>query len=312
MDDSSSSASRAFPPKSELPDLKSDRTPPPLLHSVRSWLRHALGGRNEASLKEMLEEAIEEHEEVAEERLAPEERLMLHNVLSFGEIKVENIMIPRADISAVPHDISKAELMAHITEHRHTRIPVYRDTMDKMLGFLHVKDLLSLPDDKNEFVLAAMLRPLIYVPPSMRVIDLLVMLRQVSNHMAIVVDEYGGTDGLVTMEDVFEEIVGDINDEHDIHLEEPHEEIRRIDENTFEVSARIPIEALQNELGLDFAIDTEESDFDTLGGLLFAQLGRVPVRGEIVRHKGGTRFEVVEADPRRIRKVRILTASPSQ
>lgn len=308
MDEPPSSANGTL--SSHTPqDVKNERTPP-LLHSVRSWLRHALGSRHE-SLKEVLEEAIEEHEEQAEERLAPEERLMLHNVLSFGEIKVEDIMIPRPDIAAVPHDISQKNLMAEILDKRHTRIPVYRDTLDHMLGFLHVKDLLGINKNEEDFNLAALLRPLVYVPPSMRVIDLLVMLRQVGNHIAIVVDEYGGTDGLVTMEDVFEEIVGDINDEHDVVEEESHEKIHYFDENIFEVSARIPIETLENELGMTLVTPNDDTDFDTLGGMLFAQVNRVPVRGEVIRHND-VRFEILEADPRRIRKVRIVKAPPAQ
>lgn len=306
MDDSSSSAARTLPQKPDLSRTKPESAP--LLQAIRGWLRHTLGSKPDASLKEMLEEAIEEHEEIAEERLAPEERIMLHNVLSFGEIQVGDIMVPRTDIAAVPHDISWKDLTAHITEMRHTRIPVYQDALDKMLGFIHVKDLLSLLTTTEGFQLTRHLRPLLFVPPSMRVIDLLVMMRQAGSHMAVVVDEYGGTDGLVTMEDVFEELVGDIQDEHD-EDEAGDDEIHRISPTTFEVSARITIEALESELNLILRLEQDEADYDTLGGLIFFQLGRVPVRGEIVRHASGIRFEIIEADPRRIRRVRILTAS---
>ena len=234
---------------------------------------------------------------------------MLHNVLSFGDTKVSDIMVPRTDICAVPKEIDWTQLNQHIAEMRHTRIPVYEETLDRMKGFIHVKDLLPLLSGNANFEMHKVIRPLLYVPPSMRIIDLLVMMRQAGSHMAIVVDEYGGTDGLVTMEDLFEEIVGDIQDEHDDE-EDSEEKILRMSETSYEVNARIPIETLEREIGLNLITEEKEGEFDTLGGLIFFQIGRVPVRGEIVRHVSGIRFEIVEADPRRIRKVRILTASP--
>ncbi len=277
-----------------------------LLDSVRSWLRNALRPRD-SSLKEALEEAIEEHEEQAEERLAPEEKLMLHNVLGFGDIKVNEIMTPRADIAAVPSDITWPELKQHIVEMAHTRIPVYDKTLDKVLGFVHVKDLLSLLSGEVIFNIKSLMRPLLFVPPSMRIIDLLIRMRQAGSHMAMVVDEYGGTDGLVTMEDLFEEIVGDIHDEHDGD-EDLEFRIIRVNDHTFDVSARVPIENLERQLGLNLVHVDNEGEFDTLGGLIFCQLGHVPSKGEIVNHDSGIRFEVLDADPRRIRKVRILMA----
>ncbi len=283
----------------------------PLLQAIRGWLRHSLRSAKDSSLKEALEEAIEEHEIQGDERLAPEEKIMLHNVLTFGDTKVSDIMVPRTDICAVPREIDWPQLNRHIMEMRHTRIPVYEETLDSMKGFIHVKDLLPLLSGEASFEMGKVLRPLLYVPPSMRIIDLLVMMRQAGSHMAIVVDEYGGTDGLVTMEDLFEEIVGDIQDEHDDE-EDSDDKITKLSETSYEVNARIPIEVLERELGLNLITEEKEGEFDTLGGLIFFQLGRVPARGEIVRHVSGIRFEIVEADPRRIRKVRILTASAAQ
>lgn len=307
----SPSAARALPAPEDPEQRSLPRTQPSLLQAIRGWLRTTLRERHEPSLKEVLEEAIEEHEEQAEEPLAPEEKLMLHNVLSFSDIKVADIMVPRADIAAVPQHIGWSALQQHIAEMRHTRIPVYENTLDNVVGFIHVKDLLSHASSSDEFRLARVLRPLLFVPPSMRLLDLLVTMRQASCHMAIVIDEYGGTDGLVTMEDVFEEIVGDIQDEHD-EEEDSDEYINRISDTVFEVSARIPLDALVRELHLDLRPTAGEADFETLGGLIFFHLGRVPVRGEIIRHPSGIRFEIVEADPRRIRKVRLLTASSAQ
>jgi len=273
-----------------------------LFQAIRSWVRHALRNRQDTSLKDMLEEAIEEHEGL--EPLSAEERIMLHNVLHFSDIKVSDIMIPRTDILAVPSDITLPELKKHIIEMRHTRVPVYEDTLDQVLGFIHIKDLLPLFSGDMPFDISRLLRTLLFVPPSMRIIDLLIRMRHAGSHMAIVVDEHGGTDGLVTMENLFEELVGDIQDEHDGE-EDQKDRIVRINDTTFEVAASIPIEKLEKKMGLNLT-EENESEFDTLGGLIFFQLGRVPAKGEIVQHPSGIHFEIVDADPRRIRKVRII------
>ncbi len=291
-------------------DIKSDSSPQrvSLLSAVRSWVKHAMGIKHDASLKETIEEIIEEHDGEADDKLEPEERVMLHNVLSFGDTKVSDIMVPRTDIAAVPVDITLTELKKHILEQQHTRVPVYDDTLDKVLGFIHVKDLMPMLGGEKSFDLRQVIRDILFVPPSMRIMDLLVKMRHAGSHMAIVVDEYGGTDGLVTMENLFEEIVGDIQDEHD-EDEEQEDKIVRVSENVFEVNARIRIEKLEKELGLNLVTEEKEDEFDTLGGLIFFQLGRVPVKGEIVQHVSGLRFEVIEADPRRIKKVRIVVSS---
>lgn len=277
------------------------------LDSARSWFKAKIGTKNDVSLKETIEEIIEEHEGEADNCLEPEERVMLHNVLTFGDTKVSDIMVPRTDISAVPVDITLMELKAHILEQQHTRIPVYDETLDKVLGFIHVKDLMPMLGGEKSFNLRQVMRDILFVPPSMRIIDLLVKMRHAGSHMAIVVDEYGGTDGLVTMENLFEEIVGDIQDEHDD--EEDEDKIIRVNTNIFEVNARIRIEKLEKELGLNLVTEEKADEFDTLGGLIFFQLGRVPSRGESVQHVSGLRFEILEADPRRIKKVRIINSS---
>ncbi len=276
-----------------------------LLESLRIWLRRLLVFRQDASLKDALEEIIEEHDEQADEPLPVEEKRMLHNVLSFGDIKVSDIMTPRTDITAVSNDITLEQLKTHILRHRHTRVPVYQETFDKMLGFVHVKDLLPMFSGDIGFEIGALLRDLLYVPPSMRILDLLVKMRKSGIHMAIVVDEHGGTDGLVTLEDLFEEIVGDINDEHDEGDKE--QVITKVDDRVFDVNARIRIETLEQQLGLNLVTEEKEDEFDTLGGLIFFQLGRVPGKGENVPHVSGIRFEIMEADARRIHKIRIHT-----
>jgi CBS domain containing-hemolysin-like protein len=279
----------------------------PFFQALRSWVRSALSLRHEGSLKEVLEEVLEEHVDQDNASITPEERVMLHNVLSFSDIVVSEIMIPRSDISAVSHDISLHALKAHIDEQRHTRIPVYRETLDQVLGFIHVKDLLGMISGDKPYDLQAVMRPLLFVSPSMRIMDLLVRMRHAGSHIAIVVDEYGGTDGLITMEDLVEEIVGDIQDEHD-EDEEDNEDIVRKSDGTYEVSARIHINTLEKQLGLNIVSEEKADDFDTLGGLIFFQLGRVPAKGEAVDLPSGLRFEVLEADPRRIHKVLIRHA----
>ncbi|MDE3060385.1 MAG: HlyC/CorC family transporter [Pseudomonadota bacterium] len=289
------------------PETSQETRPrPSLLQSMRDWLHHKLAAR-EASLKEAIEEVIEEHAEQTDEGLAPEEKVMLHNVLSFSDIKVSDIMVQRTDIAAVPVDISLPDFKAHLLAQRHTRIPVYEESLDHVLGFAHVKDLLPMLAGDTPFDIRSALRSLLFVPPSMPIIDLLVKMRQAGSHMAIVVDEYGGTDGLVTMEDLFEEIVGDIQDEHDWD-EEPEDRIVKVGDHVFEVNARIPVETLEKELGLPLVAPEKSGEIETLGGLISFQLGRVPSRGETVPHPSGARFEILDADPRRIRRVRILTA----
>lgn len=280
----------------------------PVRRGIGQWLRVLLRPwlkRQDASLKEVLEEAIEEHEELAEQPLPIEEKRMLRNVLSFSDIVVSDIMTPRSDITAVPHDIGLPALKDHILRYRHTRIPVYKDTLDHMLGFIHVKDLLPMLASDVGFELKALMRDLLFVPPSMRIINLLVKMRHSRIHMAIVVDEHGGTDGLVTMENLFEEIVGDIEDEHDGKDEE--QTVTRLSDRVFEASARIHIDALEQQLGRKLVTAEDASAFDTLGGLIFFQLGRVPAKGEMVPHDSSLTFEIADADARRIHKVRLLT-----
>lgn len=272
--------------------------------TLRGWIKHTFTSRSEGTLKEVLEEVIDEHQENGEEPLAPEERVILHNVLSFADTTVSDIMIPRTDIVAVPHDISLEALKAHIIEQRHTRTPVYQDTLDHILGFLHVKDLLPMIAEDKPYNVRSSLRQLLYVPQSMKLLDLLARMRAAGSHMAIVVDEHGGTDGLVTMEDVVEEIVGEIQDEHD-EDEEQFERIIKVNDKTVDVSARIRMEHLEKHLGLNLVTEEEMGEFDTVAGLLFSLVGRVPAKGEIILHRSGVRFEVMEADARRIHKVRI-------
>ncbi len=181
-------------------------------------------------------------------------------------------------------------------------MPVYRETLDDIVGVVHIKDLMQYWGAESRAELGKMARRPLFVPPSMKVMDLLLQMRAARKHMAIVVDEYGDTDGLVTIEDLVEEIVGDIQDEHDV-VEGPMM-IDRPD-GSIEADARTEIEEFESRVGCDLLPTEEDEEIDTLGGLVFSMLGRVPQRGEVVQHSCGLTFEVIDADPRRIKRLRV-------
>ncbi len=272
-----------------------------LLNIVRTWLR-GLGRRRDApTLRETVEELVERRAGEAEPFNA-DERTMLLNLLSFGELRVDDVMVPRADIVAVDQTTALADVVRVIGEAGHSRLPVYRGTLDDVIGMVHVRDLLPFWDSEESFTLTEATRRLLFVPPSMRVRDLLLQMRVTRTHMAMVVDEYGGTDGLVTIEDLVEEIVGEIQDEHDVDdlpmlIDKPN--------GVIEADARVPVDDLEARVGLSLLSEEHEEQIETLGGLVFSLVGRVPSRGELIDHPVGLQFEVVDADPRRIRRLRI-------
>lgn len=254
------------------------------------------------SLKEEVEDLIEEKHAAGEE-INPEEKLMLKNVLSFTELIVNDVMIPRADIIAIEVNIGLDELKKIVQEKVHTRIPVYRKTLDDVIGFIHIKDLLLHNLWGNEhFQVEGIIRQILFVPPSMKVIDLLKRMRLLRVHMAMVVDEYGGTTGLVTMEDLMEEIVGEIEDEHD---DKENLEIKELTQNIYETSGRTKIVDIDNRLAIKMETPENMGGIDTIGGLITMILGRVPISGEVVRYGSDYEFKVIEADLRRVKKVLI-------
>ena len=271
-------------------------------------LMQILRGENasSAAMRESLEEVIEESDR-KEPALSQQERVMLANLLSFGELKVSDVMLPRAQIVAADEDTPLAELMSLFREAKHSRLPVYRENLDDPTGLVHVKDVLTLlePNGANDYRLtsakvARIRRPILFVPPSMRALDLLLKMQASHTHLALVIDEYGGTDGLVSIEDIIEEIVGDIADEHD----EEAPALKR-DEDGFVADARVELEDFKTETGVDLATSEADENVDSLGGLVASLVGRVPQRGEIIAHPSGYEFEVLEADPRRIKRLRI-------
>ena len=265
------------------------------------------GGGQEESLRDQLEEAIDRHEDDpgpdAKGDLTPLERQMVRNLLHFGERDAGDVGVPRADIIAVEENTTFAHLVQIFAEAGHSRLPVYRGQLDTIIGMVHIKDVFNIlaTGAEHPTSIAGLIREPLYVPMSRGALDLLADMRQRHVHLAIVLDEYSGTEGLVTIEDLIEEIVGEIEDEHDVA--QPPTLARRND-GTLDVNGRTTVELLEKEIGNVLSED-ERREIDTVGGLIFSLLGRIPERGEVVRHPSGVEFEILDVDPRRIRRLRV-------
>ena len=272
-----------------------------LIGQLRGWLSVRGRGRNGDDLRETIGELIDERVPGGEE-IDADERTLLRNILNLHDRTVEDTMVPRADIVAIESETDLQGAARLMADAGHSRCPVYRGALDDTLGMVHIKDVVNhLIGDDASFDLKRILRPMIFAAPSMRVLDLLLEMRNRHIHMALVVDEFGGVDGLVTIEDLVEEIVGDIEDEHD----EPElADIVERGDGTWVADARVTIEDFEEKVG-PFLDDEERDELDTVGGLVFSLAGRVPVRGELIAHESGLEFEIVDADPRRIRRLRI-------
>ena len=272
----------------------------------RLWrgMRHLIFGEDsEPTLREEIEDAIDEAEESRQVAgdLSPAERQMLRNLLHFGEQTAGDICVTRGDIIAVPSDISFDRLVSAFADAGHSRLPVYGDSLDKVVGMIHIKDVfVANVDPTRDRAMTALIREPLFVPESMGVIELLARMRSQRTHLAIVVDEFGGTEGLVTIEDVVEEIVGEIEDEHD---EAEGGLLTMLDEGLWEADARLELEELAQEV--DARLSSAEDEVDTLGGLIFLLAGHIPAKGECVIHPSGWRLEAVDSDPRRIIRVRL-------
>ncbi|MEQ9643679.1 MAG: hemolysin family protein [Alphaproteobacteria bacterium] len=265
--------------------------------------------RGETDLRGVLGDVLDGHGE-AGAAIGPEHREMLENIISLGDLQVDDVMVPRADIKAIDVQATLAELIESFREARHSRLPVFRDNLDDIVGYVHLKDIVDHWGDGENFRLRASLHKLIAVPPAMPVLELLQRMRQARQHMAIVVDEYGGTDGLVTIEDVVEAIVGDIDDEHD----EEVPMLVEMPDGSWAADGRLELETFEQTMGVDLLPDDLDDEIDTLGGLIFHLLGRVPKRGDTIEHEtSGFAFEVTDADARRIKRltVRRLPAAPA-
>ncbi len=304
-----------------------------------SWfaaLRTRLGLQDPQTLRDTLEDALRGDADAASSAFSNEEREMLLRLLRFSALRVDDVMVPRADITAIEEDEPISALIDLFREAGVSRIPLYNDTLDDPRGMIHIKDFftwlmtegatatkqtggesktkngsvkdlrhldLAKVDLQRPIAVTKVRRPILFVPPSMPAMNLLIRMQSTRNHMALVVDEYGGTDGLVTIEDLVEQIVGAIEDEHD---EADADHIVEDPKSGMTAAARTPIAELETRIGIKLLTADEEEDIDTLGGLVFAIVGRVPARGEIVRHQSGVEFEVLDADPRRVKKLRVI------
>jgi CBS domain containing-hemolysin-like protein len=295
-----------------------------------SRIKRAFGaGKTDETLRESLEGVFDRHaEEEGTSAFRADAKSMMLNLIEFSDVRLDDVMVARAEIIAIDASSSVSELLECFIEAGHSRLPIYHDTLDEPLGMVHIKDFLewlnsntkpdkgkarakkptpilslTAADLKTPVSELGIMRELLYVPPSMPAADLLVKMQSTHVHMAVVVDEYGGTDGLATIEDLVEEIVGDIADEHD----ETDELITRVSDTSWLAEARLEIEDAEEKLAIKLLPEDEEEEADTLGGLIFHMLGRVPVRGELIRHTSGIEFEIVAADPRRVRRIAIHT-----
>jgi CBS domain containing-hemolysin-like protein len=270
-------------------------------------MRHLIfGDDSEPTLREEIEDAIDEAEESEGSHpiagdLSPAERQMLRNLLHFGEQTAGDICVTRGDIVAVRGDISFDELVRAFADAGHSRLPVYGESLDEVAGMVHIKDVfVASIDQSRDRSLPALMREPLFVPESMGVIELLARMRAERVHLAIVVDEFGGTEGLVTIEDVVEEIVGDIEDEHD---DAEAAMLTLLDDGVWEADARIEIDELAE--AVDRRLSSKDDEVDTLGGLVFLLAGHIPSEGECVTHPSGWKLETVDSDPRRIIRVRL-------
>jgi len=259
---------------------------------------------NEGSLRETLEELIEE-EEIEDTSIVPDEREMLTNILRLRDLTAEDIMIARADIIAIPHTSTLDEIKTVFKTSKVLRLPVYRQTLDDIFGYIHLQDLLA--EEKGEFKISPHIRKIDFIAPSMRVLDLLVKMRSTGEKAAIVVDEYGGVDGLITMGGLIEEIVGDIHDSphgtlSSYFLERP--------DGVVVVDGRMDIEELEKKVGPLRTKEEKEDDIDTVGGLVLSLVDRIPKQGERIPHSSGREFEILEEDSRRIKRVGIHGLTP--
>jgi len=270
---------------------------------ILQWLKQKWRGatRSEAdnSLRETIEELIEDTDE-ATPSIELDERMLLGNVLNLRDLTAEDVMVPRVDIVAVPLTITRPDLLTILTRSRHSRIPVFRHNLDDVIGMVQIKDVLSWTATKKPLNMKSLVRDVLFISPTMRTLDLLFQMRETGTKMAMVVDEFGGVDGLVTFSDLIEEIIGDIQDAQD---RSPSYQLVERPDGSILADARVTLEKIADQYGVNLIVEGLEDDIDTLGGLVVALAGRVPTRGELITHPVGLEIEVIDADPRRVKRL---------
>lgn len=288
-----------------MEDQNSDKNPPEDHSRIIDWVKGLLPAakpNNDDSLRDAIEELIEEKETEPQSAVAAHERTLISNILQLRDLPVVDVMVPRANIVAIDINAPQEDLINLLAGKPHSRIPVYKDDLDNLIGVVHIKDMVANIASGNSFELKDIMREPMVISPAMRGMDLLLHLRQAKVHIAFVVDEFGGIDGLITINDLIEAIVGELEDEYAFELEP--QLIERPD-GTAIADARYAIESFEEKYGNVFQEDEADENVDTLGGLVTYLAGHVPSRGEIIRHSSGIEFEILDADPRRVTRVRI-------
>lgn len=312
MPDSTARASQPGPASPASPGESPSSPSAPIDSPARyGWLRSVWRRLRRRERNEAVREAIEELIDGTPESDTPisnDQRELLSNILKLRDKTVADVMVPRVDIVGISADTPLDEVVRLIQAEAHSRYPVYRESLDDVIGMIHIKDVLAYWGMSKKFNLRDILRRVVFVAPTLPVLDMLLDMRRSRTHMALVVDEFGGTDGLLTIEDLVEEIVGEIEDEHDV-AQAPT--LARRTDGTLDVNGRTPVELLEQEIGNVLSED-ERREIDTVGGLIFSLLGRIPERGEVVRHPSGVEFEILDVDPRRIRRLRVRPAAAPQ
>ena len=258
---------------------------------------------NKENIKDVLEDIIEDNGNSVES-IDDGTKKIFKNIIQLNDKCIEDVMIPRADIDAVSSSIKINQLITFINKTKHSRIPVYDENLDKVIGMVHIRDLFEKINKTTKVkrdikISKSIVRKILFSSPSMRILDLLLKMRSEQIHMSIVVDEFGGTNGLVTIEDLVEEIVGEIKDEHDF---EEIDIIKKISKKTYEVSARVTVDEFEKKLGIFFE-SVDKEDIDTVGGLVFNLIGKIPSRGQVIGHKSGLEFTILDADTRKIKRL---------
>lgn len=294
-------------PQTELQQTDSQNTEPErqeqpgtgLLQVVRTMLL----GKPDTTLRETIEEYIDDQKTETTETpsVSDHEKQLLGNILKLRDLTAFDVMIPRADIIAVNKDATEEELLDILANKLHSRLPVYKETLDNVIGSIHAKDIISALATGKKIDIPALVRDMPLVSPSMKVLDLLLQMRMTGKHMVLVIDEFGGVDGLIAIGDVIEAVVGEIDDEHDPE-EQPEVQIKP--DGTIIADARLDLEDLEKRFGVVLTPEEKEEN-DTLGGLIFMMAGQVPARGEILKHESGLVFEILDADTRRIKSVSV-------
>ena len=266
-----------------------------------AWIKSNFKQKNDYTLRETIEEYIEDSDTDEDNPASFHEKTLIANVLKLRDTPVVDAMIPRADIVAIDSSLGEKELLGQLADIQYSRLPVYKEKLDDVLGTIHIKDVLSALAKGQPLVITELIRDVPIVAPSMNILDLLVEMRHTRKHMAMVIDEFGGIDGLVTIGDIIEEIVGHLEDEHDTDLQPC---IVKLDDESLIADARYDVDEFEDEFG-HILSEEEREENDTLGGLAFYMAGRVPVRGEVLTHESGMVLEILEADPRRVNRIKI-------